>query len=466
MLRRRARERAATASEYLGVVLLVAAIVSAVALTGIAERVAGGISDAVCRIVNAGDDGVVCYSVAAPGGPGAPAGPSFTLESPDDAGLPVETTRWQIEGEGEFANGIAELGLTARIDELPDGTFEVTLCGNSGGGATTGAGGSLSADCNGWGLGGGLMAEAAGLAGERHCSTWTVGSYDEAVTLAVNQGMQWAVESGVLGETGGGLVDAAQEGAGTILGGLGALGEALPGVPDGVVDGANGASGVLSYDAPTPTTEYVGAYVRGTASASASLLLGRTLGITGEVEVEVGTGVRSYDDGSTGMVVSASGGGALVLGGLLPSESQLAIAEMLEDVVDTDEYGPVAESQLSGAFEIEAELIVGPDGSPRELVVNLDVQHNDTPRRARFAVDLSDTSAGGMVGEVFDLIEAGDFNGALERFQEEAAQVDYRGTDLTEYDTTLEVDCNLDVGVALIEKLTGEVNVSVVTVGR
>ncbi len=44
------RERGQTAVEYLGLVLVVAAIVGAFATSGIGERIVGGVSDAICRI--------------------------------------------------------------------------------------------------------------------------------------------------------------------------------------------------------------------------------------------------------------------------------------------------------------------------------------------------------------------------------------------------------------------------------
>lgn len=103
-------ERGAAVSEYLGILVLVAAICGSIVALAIDDRIAGGIGDAVCRIVQRDDCGVA----AGPGLP--PIGPPPEERPPWESPDPLERATWgdyvalgdsYSSGEGAFDYGAA-----------------------------------------------------------------------------------------------------------------------------------------------------------------------------------------------------------------------------------------------------------------------------------------------------------------------------------------------------------------------
>jgi hypothetical protein len=95
------RQRGAAAAEYLGVIVVVAAIIAAIAVSPIGAQVSGGLAAAICRITGitgcdttaaaAGGPGTNAPGSAAPagsssGGPQVDAGPPLTVTVTDDTG--------------------------------------------------------------------------------------------------------------------------------------------------------------------------------------------------------------------------------------------------------------------------------------------------------------------------------------------------------------------------------------------
>jgi Prokaryotic phospholipase A2 len=106
-------ERGQTSAEYLGILVVVVAIVAALAASGIGERIASGIERGVCEIAQLGCE-------AEPGGEGEPVDPGLTpeeraslLAGPEQAqdvldSLSDEELAWLRENDPEAAQAAEE----------------------------------------------------------------------------------------------------------------------------------------------------------------------------------------------------------------------------------------------------------------------------------------------------------------------------------------------------------------------
>jgi hypothetical protein len=310
-------QRGQTTPEYMGVILIVAAVLAAIAVTPLGQTIGENIEAAICRI--AGEDcepqrtEVVC--------------PVRTTTATDKLTVGVSVKLFSGEGSGE---------RVVIKEEFSDGTARYTIVDRA---QLDVALGERGAGAGVLGVGGSLTARLAATGALESAEVYETSNADE--TAQIDEALEGAdgLEGAVRGTEG--AFDAPRDAANWVI----PFVDPLPDVDGFIVDQIFG-----DMDLPEPDAEYIGGDVGVDLSAGASADQGADEA-GGDADLRAALGARRFMSGER--------------------EGEIELYYRIEGSAGVELKSAIlGEANAGASGEVIATLVLGPDGRPKALRLN------------------------------------------------------------------------------------------------